>query len=240
MSARNDTPLLLAPLLPLHGGAANLEAEALNNRMCVAPCSGGHGGGWAGLLHHATPQQHFQNVSTRHSAGRTCLLPRRSDRGPPTCAAYLPKRGRAHSVLPHPDFAYLALLRTEMCPKGPSTPPRQGSAALFSFTGTSLGEMQSHGVCGMRRWRSIISPPPRASSTTHLRPLSRSTRRARMRARRTACQTAHAHPHYASLRHSQVHLQALENPLHLGPRLRVTAQTCTQPPYLHCDRPRCS
>ena len=65
MSARMETPLLLAPLLPMHG-LMELEAEALNNRICMTTtCSSGQGGGWSGLIHLTAAQQHPQEVSDR-------------------------------------------------------------------------------------------------------------------------------------------------------------------------------
>jgi hypothetical protein len=63
-SAKMDTPLLLAPLLPVHG-LMELEAEALNNRMgMTTTCSSGQGGGWSGLIHLAAVQQQPQVVRT--------------------------------------------------------------------------------------------------------------------------------------------------------------------------------
>jgi hypothetical protein len=115
MSAKAETPLLLAPLLPLHCATAELEAEALNNRLCLAPCTGGLGGGWGGLEHYATPQRPPVSVSTRHSAGQACLVPRSNFQGPPPHAAYLPKRGKHQHCTAVLRFADLALPQPLLC-----------------------------------------------------------------------------------------------------------------------------
>ena len=62
-SGKMDTPLLLAPLLPVHG-LMELEAEALNNRMGMTTTCSGQGGGWSGLIHLAAAQQQPQEVRT--------------------------------------------------------------------------------------------------------------------------------------------------------------------------------
>lgn len=66
MAAKNDTPLLLTSVLPVHS-MMELEAEALNNRLCVGgqTCSGVQCSGWPRNRRSVTFQQPPGQVGAR-------------------------------------------------------------------------------------------------------------------------------------------------------------------------------
>lgn len=234
-SARMETPLLLAPLLPIHG-LMELDAEALNNRMCMTTtCSSGHGGGWDGRMHLTAAQQHPQEVRTWVSTGHVCLVPRGGDPGH-LCLSAATWQARG--------LYCLAQIRVSLgcCdPEGAPAAHRQ----LFCLAVTSATR---HGLCDMCRWCESPHLPPRSLPAGLPNPPSRSCRPARLRAQRTACLMAPAHPQSASHRHSKVlnrrtmctKCPVCDTSYDTPVSLCVTSRTITKPLKLHCARILCT
>lgn len=62
MASKQDTPLLLTPVLP-DLCPMDLEAEALNNRMCVGICSSTQCGGWPSRPHDSPGAHAYAEVN---------------------------------------------------------------------------------------------------------------------------------------------------------------------------------